>query len=105
MRTTIEGQIKTRITKVLLAEKTYYFMPVQMGYGPAGLDYHCVALTKTGVPFPFFIEAKKPGGKLRPRQEILVDKLRKDYQCKVWVIDSEVDIRSLELWLQRIKDI
>lgn len=99
---TREANIKNQISKVLFKYNVYSFMPVQMGYGAAGLDYHCIVLTKDNRPFPFFIEAKKPGEGPRPRQDVLIQKLREEYNCKVWVIDNETGILALGTWLYSI---
>lgn len=95
---TREANIKNQIKSVLFKYNVYSFMPVQMGYGAAGLDFHCIVLAH-GRPFPFFIEAKKPGEGPRPRQEVLIRKLIEEYNCKVWVIDSEADVLALGSWL------
>lgn len=96
-----EATIKNQITRVLFKYNVYSFMPVQMGYGAAGLDYHCIVLVRDR-PFPFFIEAKKPGEKPTARQEDLIEKLRKEYSCKVWVIDNEAGVLALGTWLYSI---
>lgn len=96
-----ESTVKNKINRVLFKYNVYTFMPVQMGYGAAGLDYHCIALVN-GHPFPFFIEAKKPGEDPRPRQNVLIDKLRKEYNCKVWVVDNEASVIALDVWLSSI---
>lgn len=102
MTTTPEGTIKNKVKKILLEQEVYFFCPVQMGYGAAGLDFHCVVLVKN-YPLAFFIETKKPGGKTTPRQHNLIEILTEKYKSKVWVIDSSTDIASLELWLQTIR--
>lgn len=101
IQTIREGTIKDRIKKVLLKHKVYSFMPVQMGYGAAGLDFHCVILVRD-QPLPFFIEAKRPGKEPRPRQADLRKNLRDNYNCKVWVIDDDKGIAELEVWLYNI---
>ena len=104
--TTPEGRIKKLVKDVLHAQNVWYFMPVQMGYGGASLDFlPCIIKLKTGYPFPFFIETKKPGKKPTPRQDNLIEQLRQDYNCKVWLIDSELDVQRLELWLQGLRDL
>ena len=39
---TPEGKVKKKIKEVLDEYGVYYFMPVQHGYGPRGVDFHCV---------------------------------------------------------------
>lgn len=58
-----EALIKRQVRKVLDKHGAYTFMPVQMGMGAAGLDFHCCI---DGVAV--FIETKAPGKKLTPRQ-------------------------------------
>lgn len=101
--TTPEGNIKTKIKRMLVEQGVYYFMPVQMGYGAAGLDFHCIVKIKGDMPFPFFIEAKAPGKKPTPRQENLIALLRVDFNCKVWVIETELEVAQLEIWLLTIR--
>lgn len=103
--TTPERKIKDKVREVLRDQEVYYFMPVQMGYGPSGLDFHCVVLTKTGYPFPFFIETKAPGKEPTVRQQDLAKRLRETFKCKVWVVDKEIDVRSLEAWLCQIRGV
>ena len=57
---TPEGKVKEKVSKLLREYGVYYFMPVQTGYGPAGLDYHCVFRAGT-LPIAFFVEAKDEG--------------------------------------------
>lgn len=102
---TPEGLVKKKIKDVLIEQKVYYFMPVQSGYGAAGLDFHCVVMTKVKYPMPFFVEAKRKGGMTTPRQDNLIARLRTEFQVKVWIIDSDRDISELELWLQTIRGV
>jgi hypothetical protein len=50
---TPEGRVKSDVRKLLNRYEVYYFMPVQMGYGAAGLDFHCVVKWRR-VPIAFF---------------------------------------------------
>ena len=91
---TPEGKIKVRVRNLLNFYGAYYFQPVQMGYGAAGLDFHCML---TGA-VAFFIETKAPGKKPTPRQQAMIEKLR--YMgAVVFVIDTEVTLAELRGWL------
>lgn len=103
---TPEGKIKDDVKKLLKEQKVFYHMPVSFGYGAATLDFFpCIVVTKLGYPFPFFIETKKKKGTLRPRQDNLKQELENDYRCKVWKIDSQLDVDRLELWLRTIRGV
>lgn len=95
--TTPEGKVKDRITKLLKKHETYYFMPVQMGYGAPTLDYlgfHC------GIGFA--IEAKAPGRKPTKRQEAIIKQM-KAAGTTVFVIDGkEEEFEQLDYWLTDI---
>ena len=90
MAVTPEGKVKAKISKVLDWYGAYRFMPVQNGMGTPGLDYHCAV-----KGFAFFIEAKAPRKKPTARQNILIDNLRVDHGCTVFVID---DTTPAKLW-------
>jgi hypothetical protein len=100
---TPEGKVKVKIKKLLDLYGVYYFMPVQSGYGPAGLDFHCMTTygDKSDLPVAFFIEAKAPGKKVisGSRQEELINKLR-GYNAAVFVVSDEVTLAELEIWLR-----
>ena len=106
---TPEGRVKASVKKVLDSFGVYYFMPVQMGLGAAGLDFHCVIAKHFMVdkyveivPLAFFIETKKPGGKPTDRQEEFA-KARREHQGAVtFVIDGNTD--ELVEWLAGIKN-
>jgi hypothetical protein len=91
--TTPEGKIKDKVKKLLYEYEVYYFMPVQMGYGAAGLDFHC-----NWGRFGFLIETKAEGKKLVPRQEILVAKLI-EKNVPVFIIDGDGGLKMLESFL------
>lgn len=92
--TTPESKVKTKI-KILLTEYgVYYFMPVQMGYGAAGVDFHCV------LPggLAFFVEAKAPSGTTTDRQDALLNKFT-GMGIQVFVVDDDQSLRKLRTWL------
>jgi hypothetical protein len=60
---TPEGRVKALISAWLKANNIYYFMPVQSGYGAAGLDYFCCWHGE------FVALEAKAGTKLTARQE------------------------------------
>lgn len=116
---TPEGKVKQNITRVLKSFPfVYSFMPVQHGYGAAGVDYHCVAgqLFVLGIhvemlPIAFFIEAKKPGGEPTGRQDTFLKERREKQNCKTFVIDDDPtksgglgNIQELTEWLQAIEE-
>ena len=90
---TPEGRVKKNIKRILDSFGVYYFMPVQHGYGAAGLDFHCV-VRFGNIPYAFFIEAKKPGGEPTGRQEDFAkDRLIK--QCATtFIIDEDPSIKK-----------
>lgn len=91
---TPEGKVKVKVRSLLNTYGAYHFMPVQMGMGAAGLDFHCML---TGG-IAFFIETKAPGKEPTPRQRALIAKLR--YMgAKVFVIDDDVTLEELKEWL------
>jgi hypothetical protein len=85
---TVESRVKAGINKVLDAFGVYYFMPVQMGLGKAGLDYHCV-MRFGDHALAFFIEAKKPDEEPTPRQDTFADDRRKQQAARTFVIDYD----------------
>jgi len=88
---TPEGKTKKKITEVLKAHGAYYEMPVPTGFGKSGLDY-----TGCHKKRFFSIEAKAPGKKPTPRQELTI-KAIENAGGKVFVIDG--DCSQLESWL------
>lgn len=72
MARTPEGKVKDKIKEVLDHFGAYYFMPVQVGYGKAGLDFHCCHKGRA-----FFIEAKAAKGVLSDRQKAVIEEIRK----------------------------
>src|SRR6516164_4237640 len=96
---TPEGRVKDKIDAILAKYAVYYFKPVQMGIGAAGLDYHCVVRVGD-TPVAFFIEAKREGGKTTARQEELINKLRRDFRCNVFLVDSPFALSMLDEWLR-----
>ena len=115
---TPEGRVKKNIRRILDSFPfVYTLMPVQMGLGASGLDFHCVAgvwyALPRGVeliPVAFFIEAKKPGGEPTDRQETFA-KERKEHQNAItFVIDDDPTIMKgsggidkLVEWLEAIE--
>lgn len=94
---TPEGKIKHDISKALTRDGVYYFMPVQNGYGAAGLDYHCY-LQGDGHAIAFFIEAKRPGKDVTDRQGELIEEHR-GRRCKCFVIDGWAGVVELTSWI------
>jgi dsRNA-specific ribonuclease len=95
MAITPEGKVKKRVRQILDAHNAYYFMPVQTGYGSAGLDFHGCHQGKA-----FFIETKAPGGKPTARQKLLIRDLIESYGAAVFLVDgSAASLKLLEDWL------
>ncbi len=94
---TPEGKIKATVKKILRSFGAYWFCPVQQGYGAHGLDFHC-HVNRRNAPGAeaFYIETKKPGGKLTDRQTVLAGTLTQS-GAKVFVIDGNYE--ELVLWL------
>ena len=107
--TTPEGRVKKNIRRILDAFDVYYLMPVQMGLGAAGVDFHCV-IRFGDMALAFFIEAKKPGGEPTGRQDNFLGE-RRDKQCAVtFVIDDDPsigegsgEIEKLVRWLELVE--
>jgi hypothetical protein len=116
--TTPEGRVKTNIKRVLDAFGVYYLMPVQMGLGAAGVDFHCVTKVThiienepRDLPIAFFIEAKKPGDEPTGRQRVFMEDRRKYQNAMSFVIDDDPSIKhvtggleALTKWLEQIED-
>jgi hypothetical protein len=93
-----ERTIKDDIKDVLERFGCYYLMPVQFGYGAAGLDFHCCVPFR-GWAIAFFIEAKKPGKPRTPRQDKLREELITKQKARVFTIDDVFTLKELEKWL------
>jgi hypothetical protein len=79
-------------------------MPVQFGYGPSGLDYHCCILVR-GWPIAFFVEAKEAGKPTTPRQDNLIGDLRTKWKASVFIVDDEYTLKGLERWLVKMQEL
>lgn len=97
MAKTPEGKIKEKITALLKEHGVYYFMPVQTGYGAAGLDYHCCHLGRA-----FFIEAKAPGKKPTDRQWDTIIKMRAAGGT-VFVVYGDETLAAVSSWLGEVE--
>lgn len=96
---TPEGRVKKKIDGLLSSYSehgTYWNKPVPAGYGTPMLDY-------VGCHYGLFfaIEAKKPGGKPTPRQNLCIEQMR-EAGAVVFVIDGDTD--ELEKWLAATTD-
>jgi hypothetical protein len=63
---TPEGKVKEKLKALLKQEGSYWFMPVQTGYGATSLDF----LVCRNSEFWAF-ECKAPGKRLTARQELV----------------------------------
>lgn len=104
MAQTPEGRTKKKIKIVLDKYSNYglwYFMPVPGGYGAPALDY-IGAFLGSG----FSIEAKAPGKKLTPRQELTSAQMRAA-RMRVFVVDGTGDtdtVEDIDAWFTNVKD-
>lgn len=94
MSKTPEGKVKDDVKALLKSFGAYWFMPVQMGYGAAGVDFYvCHQGYFAGV------ETKAPGKKPTPRQQFVMREIEKAGGV-TFVIDG--DLSELEAWLFKI---
>jgi hypothetical protein len=101
--TTPEGLVKEAIRRLLREYNCYYFQPVQTGYGPTGLDFHCMTAWNS-CAIAFFVEAKKPGGVLTERQKLLISNLKSKWNANVFVVENDAGLKRLEQWLQALQN-
>jgi hypothetical protein len=94
---TPEGKVKEKIRGVLQKYGAYYFQPVQMGIGAAGLDFHCT-IACGEFALAFFVEAKEEGKHVTPRQAHFIEE-REKQKCKCFIVDNDVTLRELDRWL------
>lgn len=100
----LERSVKQDVIEQLTAPDIYYFMPVQMGYGASGLDFHC-AIVVRNLCIAFWIETKRTNqntgvhSELTDRQEKLVADLRGRMKAKVFVIYNYAGIQELKEWI------
>lgn len=98
---TPEGRVKKDVKRILDAFGVYYFMPVQTGFGAAGLDYHCVVQFGDHA-LAFFIETKAPGKEPTARQAMFAEERRKAQKARTFVVDGKLD--ELVEFLDRIEE-
>lgn len=90
---TPEGRVKNQIRKVLKEFGVWFYSPVSNGMGMHGIpDFVGIHKGRS-----IMIEAKAPGGKPTPRQEITIAAIR-SAGGQVFVIDG--DCSDLITWLQ-----
>lgn len=94
MAKTPEGKVKDKIKKALKEHGAYYYMSVPYGYGAPTLDF-------TGCHRGrfFAIEAKAPGNKPTPRQELTAQEM-KAAGAAVFVIVGDTGFQELSEWLK-----
>lgn len=94
MAQTPEGRVKAALKKMFKEfDGLYYFMPVQMGFGAAGLDFHC-----SYMGWAFCVETKAPGGKVTPRQKLTITSILNS-GAPVFVVNDDADIETVRRWL------
>lgn len=108
---TSEATVKKWVKDLLNEFSVYYFMPVQTGYGAAGVDFHCVVRTQVSwpeykiiVPVAFFIETKEFGKEPTPRQEEFAKERKMKQGAETFVIDGMVGVHKLRVWLEALRD-
>ena len=90
---TPEGKVKEQIKRLLREYEAYYFMPVQNGMGAPSLDF----LVCYNGQF-IGIEAKAPGKKPTPRQEVTMTQMR-SAGAICMVVDGPDTLDMLNMWL------
>ena len=106
----LERSVKQDVIAVLTAPDIYYFMPVQMGYGASGLDFHC-AIVVRNMCIAFWVETKRTDPKtgvyseLTDRQEKLVADLRGRMKAKVLVIYNWAGVQELKEWIAKMRSL
>lgn len=90
---TPEGSVKASITKVLKRHGAYYHYPVMNGMGAPTLD---IIVCHHGRFIA--IEAKAPGKKPTPRQEVTIADMRKA-GATVFVVSDETSLQKLDDYL------
>ena len=94
MSSTPENKVKAKVKDLLRDHGAYWFMPVQVGYGMPGLDFHCCHRGRA-----LFIETKAPGKLPTPRQYLTMEAVA-EAGGKVFVIDGENgQLEALADWL------
>lgn len=88
---TPEHKVKVRIVKLLKEYGCYYEAPVPTGFGKSGLDYMGCHEGRF-----FAIEAKAPGKKPTPRQELTMQAIRDAGGAACW---TDGDLSEIERWL------
>jgi hypothetical protein len=92
--TTPEGKIKRKVSNFLkgLGPDCYYFMPVQMGYGSAALDYMGAWRGKAWA-----IETKAFGRKPTPLQHFTIQRME-DAGMAVFVVSNDAEMLNMQQW-------
>lgn len=95
---TPEGKVKARLKKMLdtFNGDAYVFMPVQNGYGASTIDYlMCFRGLFIGI------ETKRPGGAPTPRQEMVMEDIRKA-GGSTFVVSCDEEVQTLEQFLHTV---
>ena len=81
----LEKVVKERVKRMLRNHSAWWHMPVQMGHGASGVDFHGCHRSRF-----FGIETKRPGKYPTPRQELTLEQIR-EAGGKTFVIGCEYD--------------
>ena len=99
---TPESIVKNRVKEVLRKHNVYFFMPVQSGFGAAGLDFHCVVGVEN-IPVAFFCETKAFLKPTTLRQDEFIANREKHQGATTFVVDDEPTLKRLEQWLIKLE--
>lgn len=95
---TPEGKIKEKIKQVCKKHGAYYHMPVQNGMGRPTLDF-IICLEGKFIA----VEAKSPGKKPTPRQELTIKEIQRAGGFAL-VVDDDISLNAFDIILTTIKN-
>ena len=95
---TPEGKIKAKVDRILNNTDlvSWYFKPVQSGYGKRALDYICCIAGRFVA-----IETKAPGEEPTPFQRITAWDMHMA-GAHVWFVSSDEGVDAFERWLNSL---
>ena len=102
MAKTPEGKVKDEIKRILKGFNVHYDMPVNVGFGKKGVDFHCAIKTPIGA-LAFYIEAKRPGEEVTALQNAFLRDRREQQGAQTFEIDGWEGLRKLTEFLERIE--
>jgi hypothetical protein len=102
-KVTPEGKVKNEVKKVLKRFNAHFDMPVNVGYGKKGVDFHCTVKSAYGA-LAFYIETKAPGETPTALQSTFLRERRDAQGAATFVIDGERGLARLEKWLVAVEN-